>query len=113
MSGHGTSNGTNRSKYLGSVQTEVVQRPPESPSQTAQTGIAHGMYFEHSGTLFTVDRVVAACHGEWSGDVPEDDTNNNKGGVTGGYARVMKERLVPRDAVKVVGTHVRVVCESI
>jgi len=38
--------------------------------------------------------------------VPEDDTDNSKGGVTGGYARVMKERLVPRDAVKVVGTHV-------
>ena len=74
----------------------------------------HGLY----GLVFAVvsdgvDCGVTVCHGDWSGDMPKDDTDCSKGSVACRYTRVMGESLVARKAVKVVGTHVGVVCESI
>ena len=41
-----------------------------------------------------VDLDEVACHGDWDGDVPEEDTDRSEGGVADGHTRVEGEAKV-------------------
>lgn len=76
-------------------------------------GDAHDLY----GLVVTlagdgVNLGVVASGGDGDGDVPEEDADRSEGGVADGYPRVMGEGLISWEVVKVVGTHVQVVLET-